>query len=147
MPITAKAEYLLFAADRAQHFHDVVLPSLEQHKLVISDRMADSSLVYQGIGRGLGIQEISYSNAWAMNNRMPDIVFFVHVNPDIAHQRLIARNQELTSFEQEDMSFFEKLVDGFKTIFKDRSNVIELDGTCSPEELAKKVTQKISEII
>src|SRR5262245_6758669 len=53
IPVVAKAQYLLFAADRAQHFAYVVVPSLEQKCLVISDRMADSSIVYQGHGHGL----------------------------------------------------------------------------------------------
>jgi len=147
VPITAKAEYLLFASDRAQHFNDIVLPQLEQNKLVISDRMADSSLVYQGLGRGLGTTEIAHINTWAMNNRMPDLIFFVNVDPHIARKRLIERNQELTSFEQEDMSFFEKLDDGFKAIFKNRKNVIELDGTLKPQELTDYAMQKVLEIL
>ena len=82
-----------------------------------------------------------------MNNRTPDLVFFLNVAPATARQRLIERNQKLTSFEKEDISFFTKLVDGFKTIFKDRTNVIELDGTLSPKELTDKATKKILEVI
>ena len=147
VPITSKAEYLLFAADRAQHFNDVVLPNLEKNKLVISDRMADSSLVYQGLGRRLGTTEIDYINKWAMEQREPDLVFFGNLEPAAAHQQLITRNEELTSFEQEDNSFFTTLADGFKKIFKDRDNVIELDGTLSPEELADVATKKILEFV
>src|SRR3972149_5899470 len=73
VPITPIAEFLLFAADRAQHFDEVVIPALEQNKIVISDRMADSSLVYQGYGRGINMENIKLVNKWVMQDITPDI--------------------------------------------------------------------------
>ena len=58
VPLCSKAEYLLFAADRAQHMHEVIAPALQEKKIVISDRLADSSIIYQGYGRGLEIPTI-----------------------------------------------------------------------------------------
>lgn len=134
--VCAKAEYLLFAADRAQHFDEIVIPALKSHKMVISDRMADSSLVYQGFGRGLELDAIASINQWAMNNRQPDLTFYVKVPIEVALERLKIRNQELTSFEKEDISFIERLSKGFEEIFKNKNNVITLDGQESPEILA-----------
>lgn len=129
VPVCAKAEYLLFAADRAQHMHQLVLPALAEQRLVISDRMADSSLVYQGYGRGLELNMIQMINRWAMNERQPDLTVYVRVDAQTAMDRILARNQALTSFEKERQDFIEKLIAGFDTIFKTRTNCIIIDGT------------------
>lgn len=129
VPLCSKAEYLLFAADRAQHFHQLIVPALAQQSIVISDRMADSSLVYQGYARGLDIPTIKMINAWAMNGIEPDITVYVRIEPEQALQRLHARNQALTAFEKEKTDFSLKLVHGFETIFAERTNVIVIDGT------------------
>lgn len=75
--LSHKAEFLLFAADRAQHFQEIIIPHLNQGHVVISDRLADSSVVYQGYGRGLDIAMIKSINSWAMNNRTADLTLFV----------------------------------------------------------------------
>ena len=67
-PPCHKAEYLLFAASRAQHCHQLIAPALAEGTIIISDRMADSSLVYQGYIRGLSVDFIRSVNTWAMNN-------------------------------------------------------------------------------
>jgi len=132
---TAKAEFLLFAADRAQHFESIVLPSLAKKQIVISDRMADSSVVYQGYARGLDTSFIQQVNAWAMEGREPDIVIYVHVTAETALKRRIARNIPFTSFEQESKDFFQKVVDGFDKLMHKRTNAYILNGTKTPEEL------------
>lgn len=140
IPLSPKAEYLLFAADRAHHFSTLVLPALEQKSLVISDRMADSSLVYQGYGRGLSLDTIASINAWAMENHSPDLVIYVKIDPATAHARLVRRGK-LSAFEQE-QAFIQKLDTGFDTIFKDRNNVILLDGTLDPARLTEHATER-----
>lgn len=134
--ICSKAEFLLFATDRAQHFDEVILPHLAQKKIVISDRMADSSLVYQGYGRGLDIPTIKHINEWAMNGRNPDITIYVKVSPDVAAQRIAARNAALTSFEKEKQDFILKLVQGFDTLYKNRNDVILIDGNQSFQQVS-----------
>jgi dTMP kinase len=131
----AKAEFLLFAADRAQHFEDVVLPALAKKQIVISDRMADSSVVYQGFARGLDTSIIQRVNSWAMDGREPDIVVYVRVNAETALERRITRNIPLTSFEQESKDFFQKVIDGFDKLMHTKTNAYILDGTKTPEEL------------
>jgi dTMP kinase len=128
VPICPQAEYLLFATDRAQHFHECIIPWLAQKKLIISDRMADSSLVYQGYGRGLDKEMITTINAWAMNNIKPDITIFVCVDATVAAQRIAQRNAALTSFEKEKNEFIQKLVHGFDQLYKNRNDVIMIDG-------------------
>jgi len=137
VPVTAKAEYLLFAADRAQHIEEVINPALMRGEIVLCDRMGDSSVVYQGYGRGLSIDMIKTINAWALDNITPTLTFYVRIPHDVAFARLKARGK-LSSFEQEAKSFTSKLLDGFETLYASRNDVVTLDGTLSPEALAEK---------
>ncbi len=133
-PITPIAEFLLFAADRAQHMQQMVKPALEQGTIVISDRMADSSLAYQGYGRGIDKYMIQKVNQWAMQNIKPNIIFYLRINPDIAAQRLQSRT-DLTAFEKEQVNFVERLIAGFDKIFQNNQSVVMLDGTQTSEEI------------
>lgn len=122
-----QAEFLLFAADRAQHFHEIIIPALHNKHIIISDRLADSSLVYQGFGRGLSTTMLESINTWAMQGIKPDITLYVKVNYETALERLLKRNKKLTTFEQ-DQHFFKKLHEGFETLFAHRPDVITLHG-------------------
>lgn len=129
--ICPKAEYLLFAADRAQHAQQVILPALAQGKIVISDRMGDSSIAYQGYARGLEIDMIKTINRWALNECMPNLTIFVKIDPTIARQRYIERSNHLSAFEKEEELFMRKIHDGFCDLYKNRSDVIVIDGNQS----------------
>ncbi len=143
VPVCAKAEYLLFAADRAQHFAQIVIPALKNNMLVLSDRMSDSSIVYQGYGRGLDINFIKMVNEWAMNGFLPNVTIFVQTPFEVALKRLQARKQ-LTTFEKE-TDFMKKLEQGFNDLFANREDVIILDGNQTPEQLTKQAIQKIEQ--
>jgi dTMP kinase len=121
------AEFLLFAADRAQHFEQIIIPALAKGTIVISDRMADSSLAYQGYGRGLDRDMIKKINAWAMQYQTPDLVMYLRLDPASAHERVRARHQALTSFEREGVDFWQRVSSGYEEIFAARKNVITLD--------------------
>lgn len=136
------AEFLLFAADRAQHFEQIIIPALKKGKIIISDRLNDSSLAYQGYGRDLDKEKIKTVNSWAMQNIEPDLVFYIEIDAKTAHERIFKRNITLTSFEKEKAEFWEKTIDGYNQIFKNRKNVYYLDGTKTPEEI-KEETLKI----
>lgn len=123
-----KSEYLLFAADRAQHAHEVVAPALEQGNIVISDRTGDSSIVYQGYARGLDIDMIKTINSWALNEQTPHVTIFIKIDPSIAHARCITRNKNLSAFEREHETFMQKVHNGFCQLYKDRKNVILIEG-------------------
>lgn len=147
VPVCQKAEYLLFATDRAQHFEELIIPALQNKKIVISDRMADSSLAYQGFGRGLDLNMISTINAWAMQNIKPNITFYVEISVETAIERIIARNEKLTSFEKENREFMERIINGFSAIFKKRTDVVYLDGTLKPEMLAEQAMHYLQQWI
>lgn len=137
-----KAEYLLFAASRAEHFEELVIPKLNEGSIVISDRMGDSSVVYQGYARGLEIETIKSINAWAMNNVTPNITFYLKLSVKEALERIKKRNEELTVFEQEEI-FIQKTLDAFEDLFKNQKNVIMLDAAQSPETLTQQAIEEI----
>jgi len=137
VPMGDKAEYLLYAADRAQHFEQLIIPSLKAAKLIISDRMADSSLAYQGYARGLDLAIIKRINHWAMQGIQPDITLYIKISIDSAITRLKKRKGKPTSIEQEKEAFTKKVIEGFETIFNNRADVIVLDGEQSADMLCK----------
>ena len=137
------SEFLLFAADRAQHFEQIVIPALKQDKIIISDRLSDSSLAYQGYGRNLDKEKIKIVNKWAMQNIEPDLIFYIEIDTKTAHERIFKRNIELTSFEKEKSEFWEKTIDGYNQIFKNKKNVYYLDGKKTPEEIKKEALKII----
>ncbi|MBN1549128.1 dTMP kinase [Candidatus Babeliales bacterium] len=143
VPMSNKAEYLLIAADRAQHSAEVVMPSLEKNMLVISDRMGDSSLVYQGHARGLDMNMIRAVNFWAMNNKTPDLTLYVRLDLETAMDRVKTRNKRLTDFEKESTAFFERVINGYDSLYHERDDVIILDGILPPEELAQKAYTEV----
>lgn len=145
VPVCQKSEYLLFATDRAQHFEELIIPALESKKIVISDRMADSSLAYQGFGRGLDLDTLRTINSWAMQNIKPDITLYLEISVNTAIARVLARNEKLTSFEKENREFMERIINGFSTIFKNRSDVLYLDGTKKQEDIAEQAMQHLQQ--
>jgi len=136
-PMNYCTEYLLFAADRAQHFVEVIIPALQENKIVISDRLADSSLAYQGYGRHLSLEMIRTINAWAMNGRTPDITIFVHIPVKTALERCRKRSALIDAFEHE--ALLNDVAHGFEDIYKNRTDVFIVDGTKPREERSREV--------
>ncbi len=137
--ITEKAEFLLFAADRNQHFQHLIIPALKKGKIIISDRMADSSLAYQGYGRGVDIKMIKKINKWVTSNTTPDITIYLHITPEVAFQRIRKRNLKLTNFEKERKKFWSQVVNGYSEIFKRRKNLLKVDASQSLEKVSNIV--------
>lgn len=137
-PLDAKAEFLLFAADRAQHVRDVLQPALDAHKLVLCDRMADSCLVYQGYGRNLDIDFIHKINQWILQGITPFRTLYLRIDPAIAYQRLVSRGARLTAFEKEYQTLIHAAHTAYETIYANRTDVYTLDATQSPEQIAEQ---------
>jgi dTMP kinase len=151
-PLDAKTEFLLFAADRAQHFHEIVRPAIAQKKLVISDRMADSSLVYQSYVRGLDSALITTVNEWIMAPLAPDLIFFIDITVDQAIKRINQRPKRASLLTREQRSFItddptikniQKAHAGYQQLFKEKTNVIKLNGQHAPSELANEGVKQL----
>lgn len=89
--LSHRAELLLYEADRAQHIDEVIRPSLRAGKIVVSDRFADSSTVYQGICRGFGRQWVETLNYFATGGLVPDLVLLLDISEDIGRKRILNR--------------------------------------------------------
>ncbi len=142
-PVCPRAEFLLFAADRAQHFHERVLPYLADGYIVISDRMADSSLAYQGYGRGLDKEFIMKVNEWVTRGVKPDRTFYLRIDPSVARERIGRRAEIKTTIEKEQNDFFQRVTDGFETIFNSRSDVIVIDASQNQEKVHEDIIQAV----
>jgi dTMP kinase len=113
----ARTEALLYAASRRQHLAEKVEPALEKGLTVICDRFVDSSLVYQGYARGLGMDEVWAINQFAIHDRMPDLTFYLDIEPEIGLQRIAAnQGREVNRLDLEGLSFHQKVREGYHII-------------------------------
>ena len=144
-----KTEALLYAASRRQHLVEKVIPALDAGKIVISDRFVDSSLVYQGVARGLGIKEVFEINRFAISDYMPELTVYLDVNAEVGLSRL--SNREFKDrLDQEKLSFHIMVEKGYKEVmemFKDR--YVTVDASLDVEKVIQNayeiVKKKISE--
>jgi dTMP kinase len=104
------AEALLYAADRAQHVSQVIKPALEAGKVVVSDRFVDSSLAYQGLARGLGLEDIYRLSEWATAGLLPDVVFYLKLDPAEGLSRI---QGEPDRIEQEESDFHRRVATAY----------------------------------
>jgi len=133
------AEYLLFAADRAEHMETTVLPALREGKIVISDRMGDSSLAYQGYGSGVDKDFIRLVNAKALQEKTADLTIYLRLAPEAVQSRIGVRGKEKTSFEREHSLFFTRVAEGFDALYQEpRANLCVFDALLAPSVLAEK---------
>lgn len=146
-PTCLKAESLLFAADRAQHFHDIVIPHLKKGFVVLSDRMADSSLAYQGFLKGLDLNMIKMINDWCMESIQPDIVIYLKIDPRSALERIKVSRGVMTSFEEEYQDRMHILMEGFERLLSYKQNVIVIDALQTPEQIVKQTLQAIKKVL
>lgn len=111
--VDERTEALLMAADRAQHVVELIRPSLEEGRHVVSDRYIGSSLAYQGHGRGLPLGEIQTLSTWATNGLVPDLVLLLDLSVEAARER---RRDATDRMEAEDAVFHGRVRDGFLTL-------------------------------
>jgi dTMP kinase len=111
--LDARAEAMLFAAARAQTVASVIRPALAEGKVVICDRYVDSSLAYQGSGRGLGEGDVLSLNVWGTQGLFPDVVILLHIEPELG----LARSGEVPDrMEREGQAFLAKVADAYLRI-------------------------------
>lgn len=127
MAMDARCEALLYAASRRQHLVEKVLPALAENKIVLCDRFIDSSLAYQGVARGIGVEEVMDINAFAIEGHMPQATIFLSVSLETGLQRVAGRGN-LDRLDQESMDFHKNVAKGYEIVkerFKERMHIID----------------------
>jgi dTMP kinase len=144
LPLSPRAEALLYAADRAHHVAAVVRPALARGAVVISDRYVDSSLAYQGAGRTLPVDEVSWLSSWATGGLKPDLVVLLDVEPMAGLARAAARGAGTDRLEGESLDFHERVRDAFLDLAAaDPKRYLVLDGSAPVDQLAAAVAQRV----
>jgi dTMP kinase len=131
------AEAALYAAARAQHVDEVIRPALERGATVVSDRYLDSSVVYQGVGRGLGLERVLELNLTVVGGLLPDRTVLLRLEPGAASARL---GGDLDRIEREGVTFLERVYEAYDSLadrYSDRYLVV--DATRPPSELAEEI--------
>nr|WP_281903271.1 MULTISPECIES: dTMP kinase [Micromonospora] len=143
-----RAEALLYAADRAHHVATVVRPALIRGAVVISDRYVDSSLAYQGAGRTLPVDEVSWLSSWATGGLKPDLVVLLDVDPRTGLSRAAARNQGADRLEAESVAFHERVRYAFLDLAaNDPKRYLVLDAARPVDEIAGQVGRRVQEFL
>ena len=141
--MTDMTEALLYAAARAQHVQQKIIPAINEGKVVICDRFVDSSIAYQGAARGLGTDNIMQINSFALNGIMPDLTLFFDLPPEKGILRK-KNEKELDRLESEKLDFHINVYEGYKKLcsqYPDRIKVISADDT------VENINRQVIEII
>lgn len=145
----SRTEALLYAASRRQHLIEKIWPSLKEGKIVFCDRYLDSSLAYQGIARGLGVEQILEVNSYATEGTFPDLTVLFDIDPLLGLERINKnKNREVNRLDMEKISFHKQVRNGYLELsrrFPDRYFVV--DASLPLEEVSSVVFEKITEML
>ncbi len=143
----ARTEALLYAASRRQHLTEKILPALAEGKIVLCDRFIDSSLAYQGIGRGIGMDEVLQINEFAIENHMPDATIFLSVSLETGWKRVSQRGQ-LDRLDQESREFHQRVAEGYEQVkARFAQRMIVIDAEADMETVFAQALHHTEEII
>lgn len=134
----AVTETLLYAAARRQHLIEDIKPMLEQGKVVICDRFVDSSIAYQGVGRGVGYDKVKQINDLITDEIKPDLTLYFEIEPEIGLKRISDhRIDEVNRLDKEEVKFYKKVAQGYRQLIKndpERFEIINADQSISDTE-------------
>jgi dTMP kinase len=142
-----RAELFLFEAARAQHVAEVILPALASHDVVICDRFSDSSVAYQGHGRGLGLNHVRVANLVATQGLVPDLTVVLNVGVDLG---LTRKEGEMAPdrIGGETPDFHERVRRGYLALATEEpERFLVVDGTHSAKEITKRIWQRLEPLL
>jgi len=137
--INPLTELLLFEAARTHLVDTVIKPALNKNIIVLSDRFFDSTVAYQGYGRGLCIEQINYLNNLAVNGVIPNLTFFLDIPIETSFER--RHKKEFDRMENMDYNFFQNVINGFRKIAKlAPKRIVTIDASQTKENTFKQIT-------
>lgn len=145
--LTGRAEMLLYAASRAQHVEEKILPALAEGKVVLSDRFTDSSIAYQAYGRGLG-DMVAEVNRIATGGKEPDLTIFLNITPAAGMAR--KNNQDghvLDRLELEKAAFHETVYEGYLALARESGGrIADIDADRPAEEVFADIKKRLDQL-
>jgi len=150
--INPVAELLLFCASRAQLVEEVISPALMQGRVVVCDRFFDSTFVYQGIARGIGVEYMQILRALTLGDVWPTLTFVLDVDPAVARERALGRALQEGKcpdrLETESMEFYKKVSDGYRQLAASEPSRVKLINACKdPAEIAEEIWSQVTHAI
>jgi dTMP kinase len=149
--MTPETELLLMNASRAQLVRETILPALEAGEMVLCDRFYDSTLAYQGYGRGLDLEDVRRVVSFAVANARPDLTLLLMVPVDVSEKRRGARQTSETApdrIEEAGRRFFERVEDGYRKIAAAETDRIRvIDATAPIETVSLQIWKAVSPLI
>jgi dTMP kinase len=142
-----RAELFLFEAARAQHVAEVILPALASHDVVICDRFADSSVAYQGYGRGLGLNHVRVANLVATQGLLPDLTVVLNVGVDLGLTRKEGESAP-DRIGREVPDFHERVRRGYLALATEEpERFVVVDGTLPAEEITERIWRRLEPLL
>ncbi len=146
-PIQARAELLLYAADRAQHVEGWIKPQLAAGAIVLCDRYTDSTVAYQGYGRGLSLELISQINQLATNGLTSDLTIWLDIDVEIGLARAKQRSKP-DRFEQANIEFHRRIQMGYQALAKaNRERIMRVDASLPVEQVSQQIQEIVRKIL
>ena len=152
--MVARAELFLYAADRVQHLAEVVEPAISRGEVVLCDRFADSTTVYQGVARGLSKTLILKVHDMVLDGRRPDLTLLLDLPPEVGLSRAWAaveeggRSTTETRFESETLDFHRRIRQGFLDLAEDEPDRFRLvDATRTPEAVFEEILEHVKALM
>ncbi|MFE1167819.1 dTMP kinase [Nocardiopsis sp. NPDC058789] len=143
--ITNRAEVLLYAADKADHVEQEILPALRRGAVVISDRYVDSLLAYQGAGRDLEVEDVGRISAWATQDLVPDLTVLLDVRPEDGLSRLGGPADRI---ESESVEFHARVRKGFRELAeRDPDRYLVLDAREPQEKITREIQRRMRPLL
>ena len=133
------SEFLLFASDRKEHVQNLIFPSLKSGCVVISDRFHDSSVAYQGFGRGVALDFIEYVHNRVLGGVLPDLTFIFDLHPSKGLERLHSKDR----IERAGLEFLTRVRNGYLSIAKTSNRFVVIDANRDKEIVWKDVEKEI----
>ena len=154
LDIVPLAESFLFQADRAQHFARLVIPALQEGKLVITDRCYDASIVYQGYARGVGVELVEQLSMLATQGIQPDLTILLDLDPSQVHSRTNTtsdqngQREERNRFDMEAEAFHRRVREGFQMlVHKYPARIKVVDASRTVEAIHEEIVGLVKEVL
>jgi len=146
--LSPESELLLYLADRVQHLQELIIPAKSKGEIILCDRSHDSTIAYQGYGRGLNLRSIESIVTQCIKPNAPDFTILLNISPETVEKRLQKRDENLKKdrLDLESLSFFKRVSKGFQSLaYSEPDRYICIDGEKEVEVVHKEIVGKLKQ--